>query len=146
MCVVRILCVLLQFSDANVCKHAPQRISLLLLHLKVASRFSPTWVPHAAGFFTGISSGISIWMETNHQSAVLVIRAPVTFPLKRRFSAMLTQPSGVEPRCDDHLTQTDRWRDRSEGALRFLLLNFGLRARPSKNARLRLAYIKKRLI
>lgn len=69
----------------------PQRISLLLLHLKVASRFSPTWVPHATGFFTGTSSGISIWMETNHHSAVLVIRAPVTFPLKRGFSAMLTK-------------------------------------------------------
>ena len=69
----------------------PQRISLLLLHLKVASRFSPTWVPHATGFFTGTSSGISIWMETNRYSAVLVIRAPVTFPLKRGFPAMGTK-------------------------------------------------------
>ncbi len=42
-------------------------------------------------FFTGTSSGISIWMETNRHSAVLVIRAPVTFPLKRGFSAMGTK-------------------------------------------------------
>jgi hypothetical protein len=42
----------------------------------------------AVAFLSAISSGTSTAMLANHQSAVLVTGAPVTFPLKRRFSAM----------------------------------------------------------
>ena len=59
----------------------------------VASRFKPTSMPTAAFRFSGTSSGISTVKLMDHQSAVRVTRAPVTLPLKRRFSAIFTQPS-----------------------------------------------------
>ena len=61
--------------------------------LKVASLFSPTSMPTAACLCSGSASGSSTWIETNHQSAVFVMRAPVTLPLKRTFSAIFTHPS-----------------------------------------------------
>ena len=65
----------------------------------VASRFSPTSMPTAAGFFSGSASGRSTWMETYHQSAVLVIRAPATLPLKLEISAIFIHPSfGIQMR------------------------------------------------
>ena len=50
-------------------------------------------MPTGGQGFSASTSGISTVMETNHQSAVLLMRAERILPEKRNFSAILTRPS-----------------------------------------------------
>src|SRR2546421_2731547 len=59
----------------------------------VASRLRPTSTPTGGLVLKTISSGISTVIETNHQEAVLQMRADRIRPLKRNFSAIFTRPS-----------------------------------------------------
>jgi hypothetical protein len=63
--VVRILCVLLQFSDANVYKHALPENFVVAASPQGGQPVQPHMDAPCYRFFTGTSSGISIWMETN---------------------------------------------------------------------------------
>jgi hypothetical protein len=87
-------------------------------------------------FVTGISSAPT-WRT--HHSAVFVIRAPVTLPVKRSFSAMFTQPSDVGSRCDDPTPLALIVRKREAGFAALFAFEALTAALPSKMARLRKA-------